>query len=130
MPAGSINWPAIKKRYLLGEKPKDIAVQYGLTAKQISNKAQAEQWLSKKQEISAKVVDSVLATLEELNQIALETARDILVSRKDDDVPKQFLIGFTTALKLAFPNANKTDEDLEDKPPERIGVEGYDPYSI
>lgn len=59
-----INWPAIKKRYLKGEKPKDIAEKYGLTAKQVSNKAQAENWTSKKQQISVKVASIVENELE------------------------------------------------------------------
>jgi hypothetical protein len=28
----AVNWTAIKKRYLQGEKPKDIAADYGLTS--------------------------------------------------------------------------------------------------
>jgi hypothetical protein len=50
-----INWIAIQKRYLLGEKPKDIAMDYGLTAKQISDKAHDDGWTRKKAKISEEI---------------------------------------------------------------------------
>lgn len=39
-----INWAIIKKRYLTGEKPVDIATDYGITSKQVRDKAHREEW--------------------------------------------------------------------------------------
>lgn len=39
-----IPWEKIKKRYLAGEKPGDIAGDYGLTSKQVRDKAYREEW--------------------------------------------------------------------------------------
>lgn len=38
------NWQAIKRRYLDGERPVDIAKAHGLTSKQIRDKASGEKW--------------------------------------------------------------------------------------
>lgn len=51
----TVNEAAIKKRYLLNEKPKDIGPDFGLTAKQVSDLAQRRGWKRKKEEISVKV---------------------------------------------------------------------------
>lgn len=42
--AKKISWPAIKKRYLAGEKPNEIAKDYGITSKQVRDKASREGW--------------------------------------------------------------------------------------
>lgn len=59
MAAKSINWAAIKKRYLQGDKPKDIAADFGLTAKQVSNRAVKQNWGSKKEQIGAKIEQKI-----------------------------------------------------------------------
>lgn len=96
----TVNWAAIKKRYLQGEKPKDIAADYGLTAKQVSNKAQAENWTSKKQEILAKVEGSVLKDLEEIctlyGALIKDTAVQLIEARRAG------LMGITTQDGEAF----------------------------
>lgn len=61
-----VNWTVIKTRYLQGEKPKDIAVDYGLTSKQVRDKAYLEDWLRQKESINDKiaiVVEDDLRTL-------------------------------------------------------------------
>lgn len=85
------NWVTIKKRYLQGEKPKDIAVDFGLTSKQISDKATRDQWKRKKTQISVKVEeivkDEVLVTSK---QVIVELAR----------------IAFCDATQIYEPNSN------------------------
>lgn len=51
----AVNKPAIKARYLKGEKPKDIGPDYGLTAKQVSDLVRREGWKRKKTQIIEKV---------------------------------------------------------------------------
>lgn len=70
-----LNWAAIKKRYLQGEKPKDIAVDYGLTAKQVSDKASYEGWIRKKTEISEKVATDVEDDLKALCSATIKVHR-------------------------------------------------------
>jgi phage terminase small subunit len=62
----ALNWAAIKKRYLQGERPKDIAVDYGMTAKQVSDKANKQKWVRKKSKIIEKVEAKVENELEAL----------------------------------------------------------------
>jgi len=85
------NWVTIKKRYLQGEKPKDIAASYGLTARQVSDKATRESWKRKKTEIHVKadkiIEDEVLVTSK---QVIVELAR----------------IAFCDATQIYEPNSN------------------------
>jgi uncharacterized protein YjcR len=67
----AVNWAAIKAGYLQGATPKALAEQYGVSPKQVSNKAQAEGWVSKKQQISANVADHVENDLKALCDVTL-----------------------------------------------------------
>lgn len=77
-----IPWHEIKKRYLKGDKPKDIASDYGLTAKQVSDKAHAEKWTRKKSEISAKIdkfnEEEIIYNAQTFKDLSLELAIKIL----------------------------------------------------
>lgn len=97
-----VNWAAIKKRYLTGEKPKDIAEDFGLTAKQVSNKAQAENWTSKKQQIAEKVANVVESELEEIHSIYGGLIKDI--GKEFAEARKAGLIGLTVQDGEGFPN--------------------------
>lgn len=82
----AVNWPAIKKRYLQGEKPKKIAADYDLTAKQISDKASKDKWTRKKAEIVEKVAVKVeneldalrRKVLDEYQRVAFSDIRDLM----------------------------------------------------
>lgn len=65
----TVNWAAIKKRYLQGEKPKDIANDYELTSKQIRDKASNENWLRQKTAVFDKIENAVISELEEIHSI-------------------------------------------------------------
>jgi len=73
-----INWAAIKKRYLQGEKPKDIAEAYGLTAKQVSDKANKESWTRKKAEICEKIEIEVEDDLKALCSATIKVHRNFM----------------------------------------------------
>jgi len=68
------NWVDIKARYLKGEKPKDIAPDFGLTAKQISEKANYEGWVQKKARISEKVEEKTENAILSLKDLAFKLA--------------------------------------------------------
>lgn len=88
----ALNWAAIKKRYLQGERPKQIAVDYGLTARQISDKASREKWVRKKAEITEKVEAKVenelealkLRVLKEYERIAFSDIRQLMEWKGQD----------------------------------------------
>lgn len=65
------NWPAIKTRYLNGELPSRIASDYGLTAKQVSDKAHQQGWTRKKSEIIGNVESFVENDLKALCDVTL-----------------------------------------------------------
>lgn len=77
----SVNWTAIKKRYLQGEKPKAIAADFGVTAKAVSDRATKQKWVIKKAQISAKIEEIVEAELESAltsyTWLLNQTAKDI-----------------------------------------------------
>jgi len=50
-----IPWNSIKAEYILGGKPKAIAEKYGITSKQIRDKAAKEKWKTKKTAIDDKI---------------------------------------------------------------------------
>ncbi len=82
MATKQINWVAIKKRYLKGEKPKDIAADYGLTAKQVSDKSQREGWKRKKEEISEKIQAVVEDDLKELCDLTIQVHKEFMRNLK------------------------------------------------
>jgi len=88
-----VNWAAIKKRYLTGEKPKDIAADFGLTAKQVSDKANHEGWTRKKSEISAKIENDVLDELEEIHSVYMDLILD--TGKQIREARRSGLIGLT-----------------------------------
>jgi hypothetical protein len=62
----AVNWTAIKKRYLQGEKPKDIAADYGLTSQQVRSKAHTEKWGVAKETIFNNVQQKVQSEYEQI----------------------------------------------------------------
>jgi len=98
----AINWPAIKKRFLKGQKPKDIAPDFGLTAKQISDKAYADGWGRKKTKISEKVEKDVQTEIDEV-----DTIYSSLISEIGKDYLAQYrnkTLGLTVQDGEGFPN--------------------------
>lgn len=78
----AVNWVAIKKRYLTGEPPKDIAKDYGLTAKQVSEKAYSEGWTRKKAEISENIANHVENDLKELSELTFAVHKEFMRNLK------------------------------------------------
>lgn len=64
-----IPWEKIQKRYLAGEKPSDICDDYGITSKQIRDKAHRDKWATEK------------ATI--LDEIATEVRQEVKAEIKD-----------------------------------------------
>lgn len=52
-------WNKIKAEYLQGVTPKELAKKYGLTAKQVSDKASREDWVIEKSKINEKTRENI-----------------------------------------------------------------------
>lgn len=72
-------WNKIKAEYLTGVKPADLARKYKIPAKSISNKAVANKWASKKQQIAAKTVENIEA---EIQAAIAKSVKDIVENQK------------------------------------------------
>lgn len=53
------DWLEIKKRFCLGEKPKEISKDFDVTSNQISQRAYAQKWRIKKQKIEEKIEEII-----------------------------------------------------------------------
>lgn len=71
-------WNEIKAEYLQAVTPKELANKYGLTAKQISDKANKEKWVSEKSEISENVRENVQERIKGLTNLALDTLVSVI----------------------------------------------------
>ncbi len=54
------DWKEIKRRYLSGEPPRDIAPDYGLSAKQVSDRANRSGWSKDRKTIDEKIAEKVV----------------------------------------------------------------------
>lgn len=86
-----IPWNEIKAKYLLGATPKELAEKYGLTSKQIRDKAHREKWKYKKTAINDKVdniiEESIIEQKVDRNAKHLEVW-DLLLSKVVEQVVK------------------------------------------
>ena len=71
-------WNKIKKEYLDGVAPKELAVKYKIKARSISDKAYEEDWKEEKTRISENVRDDVQSRIKELTNLALDTLKNVI----------------------------------------------------
>lgn len=73
-------WVKIKSEYLQGVTPKELGEKYGLTAKQISDKANKEKWVAEKAKMCEKVRENTQERIERITNIALRRLEDVLLN--------------------------------------------------
>ena len=78
--AKGIAWVKLKAEYLQGVTPKELGEKYGLTAKQISDKANKENWVAEKARICEKVRENTEEKIDRITSIALRRLEDVLLS--------------------------------------------------
>lgn len=78
--AKGIAWVKIKSEYLQGVTPKELGEKYGLTAKQISDKANKEKWVAEKAKMCEKVRENTQERIERITNIALIRLEDVLLN--------------------------------------------------
>ena len=77
-------WNKIKKEYLEGATPRELAVKYKLDVTKISDKAKRDGWTPKKAEISLKVEQTVQERIVGLTRKALNVLEEV-IDKSDDD---------------------------------------------
>jgi len=71
-------WLKIKKEYLQGVTPKELAVKYDLAASTITNKACKESWLVEKEIISNNIKNVVANEIAEIQSLTLNRIKEQL----------------------------------------------------
>ena len=113
-------WNSIKAEYLKGVTPKELAIKYELTAKQVSDKANKENWTRKKSEISENLEDRVQKELEEITTLGIKRLKQLLNNEeiKPNELISAIRLGFDTT--LLNKNKEKKEDDL---PPPNITIQ-------
>lgn len=73
-----IPWAKVKKDYLEGVTPKEIALKYGTTAKTVTDKACKEKWTAEKSIIYENVLQNVQDRIQNITNKALTTLEEII----------------------------------------------------
>ena len=84
-------WNKIKKDYLNGITPKELASKYKITAKSIHEKASKENWVDERASICKNLQESV----QELTNLALDTLCEVI---KADDSKYQDKVSASKAI--------------------------------
>lgn len=71
-------WTKIKAEYLQGVTPKELALKYGLTAEQISQKAKRDKWKPAKDIIKQKTTENVQDKIAQYSNRALEVLNEVI----------------------------------------------------
>jgi uncharacterized protein YjcR len=71
-------WNKIKKEYLDGVAPKELAVKYKIPAKSIHEKSSKENWTEEKASISKNLQVDVQEKIKELTNLALDTLKNVI----------------------------------------------------
>jgi uncharacterized protein YjcR len=88
-------WNKIKKDYLNGITPKELASKYKITAKSIHEKASKENWVDERASISKNLQESVQERIKELTNLALDTLCEVI---KADDSKYQDKVSASKAI--------------------------------
>ena len=71
-------WNKIKKEYLDGVTPKELAIKYKIPAKSIHEKSSKENWTGEKASISKNLQVDVQEKIKELTNLALDTLKNVI----------------------------------------------------
>lgn len=71
-------WTKIKAEYLQEVTPKELALKYGLTAEQISQKAKRDKWKPEKDIIKQKTTEEIQDKIKQYSNRALEVLNEVI----------------------------------------------------
>lgn len=81
-------WNKIKKEYLDGVAPKELAEKYQLDINKLYNKIDNDSWAKDKTEINGNVRKDVQERIKELTNLALETLCNVINDPESDNRDK------------------------------------------
>lgn len=123
-----IPWLEIKARYMRGEFPRDIAPDYGITRRQISDKAHNEGWVAHKNRIRDAITEHAENDLKELSDLTFAVHKDFMRTLKGQmkDITNPYLFDgertnslFQTAMnnsvKLIIAAMKSKDDDTAEE---------------
>jgi hypothetical protein len=137
----TVNWAAIKKRWLTGESAKSIADDYGITARAITDKAYRENWGREKATIHENIANHVENDLKELSDLTFAVHKEFMRNLKGHigEITNPYLLDgertnslFQTAMNnsvkliLAAMKAKDDPEDSESPEDKAARIEGLD----
>ena len=108
----NIEWNRIKALYLKGVKPKEIAEKFGITAKQVSEKAKRDDWKRKKDKISNKIEATMEDELKEISELCTKGLKELL---KDNLKPSEKIQAIRLGYDITLLNRVKQDKQAENK---------------
>ena len=76
--AKTIEWNKIKKDYLNGVTPKELAEKHKVDIEKIYKKIENDKWAAELREIKAKIGNEVQERIKELTNLALETLCSVI----------------------------------------------------
>lgn len=76
--AKTIEWNKIKKDYLNGVTPKELAEKHKVDIEKIYKKIENDKWAAELREIKAKIGNEVQERIKELTNLALETLCNVI----------------------------------------------------
>lgn len=108
-----IYWTKIKKEYLEGATPKELALKYKIKAKSISNKANKEKWSIEKEKISENLSKSTEDRIKGLTNKAFDALEQVL-----DDTEAEYKDKVAAAKAIIDVSGLKKDKhEVENKTP-------------
>lgn len=78
-------WNRIKKEYLEGVTPKELALKYKISAKYIGEKASKENWVDEKAKISKNLQEDVQERIKGLTNLALDTLVEVINDKETEN---------------------------------------------
>lgn len=106
-------WNKIKKEYLEGVTPKELAIKYKIKAKSISNKANKEKWAIEKQKISENLSKNTEDRIKCLTNKAFDALEQVL-----DDENAEYKDKVSAAKAIIDVSGLKKDKlEVENKTP-------------
>lgn len=106
-------WNKIKREYLEGVKPAELAKKYGTTSGSIRSKASKEKWLNDKITLSDKVQQKVENRITKLTNKALDTCEGVM-----DDPDASYKDKLTAAgLAISISGLKKNKQEITTNQP-------------
>lgn len=113
-------WLQVKAEYLNGVTPKEIGKKYGVTAKQVSDKAYQEGWMNDKAKMLENVRKNTEKKIESLTILALKTLEEIIKEPYTDHSVK--VSACRSVLDVSGLKSSKVEQTNINKEPLKVEI--------